>query len=244
MTYTTTISLGNIMMSLSVLIAAASVQRLLLRPCLMLLEEHNLLWEEYSKRHGMSYRVPRGRGFSRGYGSGSENRVDLSAACEFAYSAEGLAMTKSFEGCILAAYQDAGGVWTIGYGHTGPEVHEGLVWTQEEAEAAIVDDCDVAAACVNAAVTAPIVQCQFDALTDFCFNCGRENLLESTLLKMLNRSEFIAAEAQFGLWVYVGDEVADGLVRRRAAEARMFGGQAWECFEAGSKSAPAKTEQL
>ncbi len=27
-------------------------------------------------------------------------------------------------------------VWTIGYGHTGPEVHEGLVWTDEQVEEA------------------------------------------------------------------------------------------------------------
>ena len=25
---------------------------------------------------------------------------------------------KDFEGCRLTAYQDAAGVWTIGYGHT------------------------------------------------------------------------------------------------------------------------------
>jgi len=32
-------------------------------------------------------------------------------------SAEGLALIKKFEGCELEAYQDAVGVWTIGYGH-------------------------------------------------------------------------------------------------------------------------------
>ena len=32
------------------------------------------------------------------------------------------------EGLCEHAYADAGGVWTIGVGHTGPEVKRGLVW--------------------------------------------------------------------------------------------------------------------
>ena len=32
-------------------------------------------------------------------------------------SQEGIALIKKFEGCELDAYQDAVGVWTIGYGH-------------------------------------------------------------------------------------------------------------------------------
>jgi len=34
------------------------------------------------------------------------------------YSRTGLALTEQFEGCELTAYQDAGGVWTNGYGNT------------------------------------------------------------------------------------------------------------------------------
>ena len=50
------------------------------------------------------------------------------------YSEAGLALTKSFEGLNLAAYVDQRGVWTVGYGHTGPNVHVGLQITEEEAE--------------------------------------------------------------------------------------------------------------
>lgn len=38
------------------------------------------------------------------------------------------------EGCRLTAYRDTVGVWTIGYGHTGPEVRQGLTWTQAQAD--------------------------------------------------------------------------------------------------------------
>lgn len=36
------------------------------------------------------------------------------------------------EGRRTHAYQDRGGVWTIGVGHTGPEVVGGLVWTDTQ----------------------------------------------------------------------------------------------------------------
>lgn len=37
------------------------------------------------------------------------------------------------EGVRLHSYKDVVGVWTIGYGHTGPEVAEGQTITQDEA---------------------------------------------------------------------------------------------------------------
>ena len=46
------------------------------------------------------------------------------------YGPKGLVLTKSFEQCRLTAYQDPLGIWTIGWGHTGPEVVSGLTWTQ------------------------------------------------------------------------------------------------------------------
>jgi lysozyme len=39
----------------------------------------------------------------------------------------------TFEGVRLTAYQDTGGVWTIGVGETGPEVKQGLTITYEQA---------------------------------------------------------------------------------------------------------------
>ena len=50
---------------------------------------------------------------------------------------------KKFEGKENKAYGDpltGAEPWTIGYGHTGPEVHEGLVWTDEECDLAFEKD--------------------------------------------------------------------------------------------------------
>lgn len=146
-------------------------------------------------------------------------------ASEFFYSPAGLALTKSFEGLRLEAYRDGGGVWTIGYGHTGPEVHAGLVWTEAQAAAALLADMASAQACVNLHVTYAIAQHQFDALTDFCFNCGRGNFVLSTLLRKVNAGDVIGAAAQFVEWIYAGGEIEPGLVTRRKAEALMFMGE-------------------
>jgi lysozyme len=141
---------------------------------------------------------------------------------EFDYSSAGLALTRSFEGLRLAAYQDSGGVWTIGYGHTGAGVHAGQRIAEAQAEALLRADLAVAIDCVRRAVAVPLTQAQFDALVDFCFNAGRGNFLGSSLLRCVNRGEFAAAAEQFGLWVHAGGRVIPGLVRRRAAEAALF----------------------
>jgi len=140
------------------------------------------------------------------------------------YSDNGFALTRSFEGLRLTAYQDCGGVWTIGYGHTGPEVRAGLTITEAKAETLLRSDLAASETCVNRAVNVPIAQNQFDALVDFCFNCGRGNLLQSTLLRKVNIGDFTGAAAQFGLWDHAAGEVVEGLVRRRKAEAELFRG--------------------
>lgn len=138
------------------------------------------------------------------------------------YGPKGLALTKSFEGCSLDAYQDATGVWTLGYGHTGPDVTEGLVWTQEQADAALVADTQWANAVVNTLVTSQVNQNQHDALVDFVYNCGSGNFRGSTLLTLVNLGRFQQAAEQFQLWVHAGGEVIPGLIRRRTAEAALF----------------------
>jgi lysozyme len=143
---------------------------------------------------------------------------------EYQYSDAGLAMTKGFEGLRLTAYQDVAGVWTIGYGSTGPAILEGLTITEAEAEALLRADLAVAVQCVNRAVTEPITQGQFDTLVDFCFNTGRGNFLQSTLLRKVNLGDLGGAAVQFGLWVNAGGKVVPGLVRRRKAEMLLFTG--------------------
>jgi lysozyme len=151
------------------------------------------------------------------YGKGASMGVN-----NFTYSQDGLALTEQFEGCMLTAYQDQVGVWTIGYGHTGSDVHSGLTITQDQAEALLASDIAAAAVFVNQAVTVPLAQNEFDALVDFVFNLGRGAFAGSTLLKELNAGQFSNAAAQFALWSHAGGQVVAGLLRRRQAEMALF----------------------
>jgi len=140
-------------------------------------------------------------------------------------SQNGLDLIKGFEGLRLSAYQDSAGVWTIGYGHTG-NVQPGDRITQAQADDLLQKDTAWAQQAVRDQVKVPLSQGQFDALTSFTFNLGAGALEKSTLLKKLNAGDYAGAQAEFGKWVHAGGEVLQGLVRRRAAEADLFGGAA------------------
>jgi lysozyme len=122
----------------------------------------------------------------------------------------------------LQAYQDQTGIWTIGWGHTSAEVVEGLVWTQAQADAALEADMSVAATAVNDMVHVPLTQSEFDALTDFVFNLGASNFYHSTLLEMLNNSNYVGAAEQFPRWDESKGVVLRGLLTRRLAEQALF----------------------
>ena len=137
-------------------------------------------------------------------------------------SAAGLALTKQHEGFRPHAYQDCSGTWTIGYGHTGPDVHPHLFIDEQQAEALLRADMQRAVDCVNKAVTAPLTQAQFDALCDFTFNVGSHAFVHSTLLLKLNAHDYAGDSRQFPLWVHAAGQVVPGLVARRAAEQEVF----------------------
>ena len=140
------------------------------------------------------------------------------------YSDAGFALTKLFEGLRLTAYQDVAGVWTIGFGHTGPDVASGFSITEAEAEVYLHLDLMHAVTCVKRAVTAPLTQNQFDALVDFCFNLGCGTFAHSTLLNYVNTRRMDEAAQQFLLWNHGGGKINPGLTRRRKAEAQLFAG--------------------
>lgn len=134
----------------------------------------------------------------------------------------GLALLKSFEKCRLLAYRDMGGVWTVGWGHTGPNVTAGTVCTQEQADAWLAEDVQAAAKAVTAHTDVPLTQNQFDALVAFTFNVGAGHFLSSTLLRLVNAGRFADAALEFPKWDHVDGQVSAGLAARRAAEQRLF----------------------
>lgn len=153
---------------------------------------------------------------------------------EMHISDEGINIIKHFEGCPTdedgncVAYQDAVGVWTIGFGHI-KDVQEGDKWSKEKADFMLWRELeDEYESYINDYVHVPLVQCQFDALCSWVYNLGPANLKKSTLLKVLNNGEYDKVGEQIKRWNKAGGKVLQGLVRRREAEALLFEGKDWK----------------
>lgn len=160
----------------------------------------------------------------------------------YTISNDGLDLTKEFEGCELSAYPDPGSggdPWTIGFGHTGPEVVPGLTITQEQADKYLEEDIRAFSNVVNKYATVAIKQCMFDALVSFTYNVGGDAFRNSTLLRLLNQHDYEGAAAQFDRWVNGANGPLPGLVRRRNAEEALFRRDGWlsEDTEEGSSEA-------
>jgi len=134
----------------------------------------------------------------------------------------GIALLKGFESCRLTAYQDGGGVWTIGWGQTGPAIVEGSTCTQDQADEWLAQGLQAISAAVTGYVTAPVNQNQFDALVDFAYNLGTDTFKGSTLLKYLNLQKYQLADSEFLKWNHIGGVISAGLTRRRQAERALF----------------------
>ena len=130
-------------------------------------------------------------------------------------------LIETFEGCVLTAYQDANGVWTIGYGHT-QGVSAGITITQKQAQAFLESDVQMAAQCVDGKVGPRVTQNQFDALCSFVFNVGCSLFSTSTMLREINTGSIMNAADEFDRWVYAGSQVLPGLIKRRATEKALF----------------------
>ena len=132
----------------------------------------------------------------------------------------GLKLIMEFEGCRLAAYQCAAGVWTIGYGHTAG-VHKGMTITQAQAEEYLKQDVAKFEKYINNAtyvpITASLTQNQFDALVSFAYNCGAGNVKK--LCKGRTAAQIATAMLQY---CKANGKTLAGLRRRREAEQKLF----------------------
>ena len=133
-----------------------------------------------------------------------------------------LGLIKKFEGCKLRAYKCPAGIWTIGWGATGPGIREGVVWTQAQADERLAQDVEKFLSGVRAAVKVKASDNEIGALTSFAYNVGLEAFRNSTLLRMLNAGDRQGAADQFLRWNKAGGKVLPGLVRRREAERAAF----------------------
>lgn len=150
-------------------------------------------------------------------------------------SQEGLVVLKHFEGLRLKAYRDPVGVLTIGYGHTGPDVYEGLVWSQAQADKALRDRLQREfVPGVLAVIKRSMRQHELDAMVDLAYNVGVAAFQGSTLVRKFNAGDTAGAADEFLRWNRAGGKVLLGLRRRRAADRALFlGASAADAIKAG-----------
>jgi GH24 family phage-related lysozyme (muramidase) len=145
---------------------------------------------------------------------------------------DGVALIKRFEGCAkrrpdgsIEAYPDpgtGGAPWTIGWGATGPGIGPGTIWTQAQCDARLEADLNRHAREVADTLgSAPTSQAQFDALVSFHYNTGA--IARAALTRKHVAGDFAGAASEFARWNRAGGRVLPGLVRRRAAEAALYG---------------------
>jgi len=155
-------------------------------------------------------------------------------------------LIKSFEGIAdgdpttvnLDPYLDPVGIWTIGWGHAiwvdgdflrgkanrkrAFALYPGGIMMQQAEDlltADLLDTCrDVEQALRGE--KCPVSDNAFAALVSWAFNVARWRT--STLLRLVRECRLMEAANEFPKWRKAGGKVWPGLVRRRAAERKLF----------------------
>jgi lysozyme len=149
-------------------------------------------------------------------------------------SDSGIEFLQRFEGFVPTIYLDAAGLPTIGYGHLLTEEEQraqtfaGRALTKTEATELLREDVGKAERAIDALVTVPLKQHQYDALVAFVFNVGKAAFTRSTLRRRLNAGEYGAVPHELMRWNKVRNpktkqlEPSVGLTRRRQHEADLW----------------------
>lgn len=142
-------------------------------------------------------------------------------------------LIKGWEGCVLHAYKahSSEAYWTIGYGHYGPDVYEGMEISEEQADVYFDQDIKAFEKAVNGwndKYSLKLTQNEFDALLSITYNFGTawvETYSGWRLTKYL-KSGFDVDDLEladaFGVLCSAGGEILPGLLKRRLCEAEMF----------------------
>lgn len=135
-------------------------------------------------------------------------------------SQNGINLIKSFEGVRLVAYKavPTEKYLTIGYGHYGSDVTEGMTITESQAEVFLKADLIKFENKVNKYMpTYNFTQNEYDAMVSFCYNVGSIDQLTANGTRTM---EQIADKIRE--YNKVGGKVLKGLVTRRQAEYELF----------------------
>lgn len=143
----------------------------------------------------------------------------------------GLNLISEFEGFVPSPKPDPVGKLTVGYGHLCQrrgcsEVPHYFPLTKHEAQLLLNKDLTRFTRCLAGYISnrVKLNQNQWAALVSWTFNEGCGQVKTSSLVRRLNKGQTpnTVAAQELPKWKYAGGRVMPGLVRRRAAEVRLF----------------------
>ena len=135
-------------------------------------------------------------------------------------SDRGIALIKKYEGCRLTAYKPVKTekYWTIGYGHYGADVKEGMVISQMQADMYLMLDLEKFEKKVEKYNPKyNWTQNEFDALVSFAYNIGSIDQLTANGTRTKQQ-----IAAKIPAYNKAGGKVLAGLTKRRKEEAALF----------------------
>jgi len=142
-----------------------------------------------------------------------------------------LSLIKQFEGFVPRPRPDPIGLPTVGYGHrcrrpNCAEVPFAFPLTQAQATTLLNSDLKTFEDCIknDLGKSVRLNDNQYGALVSWAFNVGCGNVKNSSLVRRLNAGEnpnTVAAQ-ELPKWNKGGGRVLPGLVKRRAAEVKLF----------------------
>lgn len=145
-------------------------------------------------------------------------------------------LVKSFESCALKAYPDTSSgdsIPTIGWGHTGKDVHLELEISQAHADSLLNKDLRRAYNIVTRHVKTKLNSDQMVAVTSFVYNVGPGSKHKdgfamtkdgdpSQFLQLLNKGRIDAAAEEMKKWCKAGTNELSGLKKRRHIESALL----------------------
>lgn len=119
--------------------------------------------------------------------------------------------------------------WTIGWGHTGPDVYEGQVITEGQGLLLLARDMKWAVEAVDEVASPKLNQAQFDAMVDLVFNAGTKVIGPTTGTgKALRAGDIATLRQKIPQFIYQNGVVMLGLRRRVAGRLALFDGKPWQ----------------
>lgn len=131
-------------------------------------------------------------------------------------------LVEKYEGFRSQAYQDITGIWTCGFGFTGPGITEHTSMTLIEARTELSMRLEQVWNTITQNTHTALSENELIALTDFAYNLGLHALFTSHLWSLLQLGEKQAASEQFPLWCHAGGKEVQGLLTRRLDEQKIF----------------------